>query len=67
MSLLVISAVLGHFVNTLTPDYNYSLPNSENFPQPIQMQLSKKPMIFSELFSQFLNSISIRDHFKKER
>ena len=41
MSLLVIYKILGVFVNTLTLDDKYSLLNSENLRQPIQMQLSK--------------------------
>ena len=42
MPLLVICEILGHFVNTLTPDDKYSLRNSEPLLQPIQTQLSKK-------------------------
>ena len=41
MSLLVIYKILGVFVNTLTLDDKYSLLNSENLRQTIQMQLSK--------------------------
>ena len=42
MSLLVIYEILGLFVNTLTVDENYPLYNTENLPQPNQMQLTKK-------------------------
>ena len=42
MSLLVISKILGLFVNTLTADDKYSFHNSENLREPFQMQLSKK-------------------------
>ena len=35
MSLLVISEILGLFVNTLAADDKYSLRKSENLPQPI--------------------------------
>ena len=42
MSLLVISEFLRLFVNTLTADDKYSLRNTENLYQPIQMQLRKK-------------------------
>ena len=42
MSLLVISEILGLFVNTLTADAKHSLHNRENSMQPIQMQSSKK-------------------------
>ena len=38
MSLLAIWEILGVFVNTLTADDKYSLRNSENLLQPIQMQ-----------------------------
>ena len=38
-SLLVISEILGHFVNTLAADERYSLCKTENFPR---MQLLKK-------------------------
>ena len=40
MSLLVISKVLGLFVNALTADEKYSPGGSENLQQAIQMQLS---------------------------
>ena len=42
MSPLVISEVLALFVNTLTADDKYSLRNSENLGQPVQMFLSKQ-------------------------
>ena len=56
MSVLVVSKILRLFVNTFTPDDKYPLVNSENLTQPIQMQLSKKLKIFSELFTGFLKS-----------
>ena len=37
MFFIVISEILGLFVNTQIPDDKYSLLNSENLPQPIQM------------------------------
>ena len=46
MSLLVISKILGLFVNTLTADDKYSFRNSENLRQPITMQLFKKQIFF---------------------
>ena len=64
MSLLVISNILGHFVNTLTANDKYSLSNNENLPQPSQMQLSKKQIIFAEFFSPFLKFISIIEQFE---
>ena len=51
MSLLVLSEILGLFINTMTVDDMYSFPNNENLPQPIQMQLSKKQ---KKLFLEFL-------------
>ena len=46
MSLLVISKILGLFVNILTADDKYSLRNSKNLRQPITMQLFKKQIFF---------------------
>ena len=37
MSLLVISGILGLFVNTFTANDKYSLRNKENLPQTIQI------------------------------
>ena len=34
------------FVNTLSADEKYFLCNTENLPEPIQMELSKKLKIF---------------------
>ena len=42
MSALVISGLLGLVTNILTADDKYSLHNSENLGQAIQMQLYKK-------------------------
>ena len=39
---LVICEFLGVFVNKLNAYNKYFLRNSQNLPQPIQMQLSKK-------------------------
>ena len=50
MSLLVICEVLGLVVNTLTADDKYSRYYKKNFKGPIQMQLSKKPKVFSQNF-----------------
>ena len=57
MSLLVISEILGLFVNTLTADDKYSLYNSKNLQQPIEMKLSKKERTFSQYCTQFLHQI----------
>ena len=42
LSLLVICKTLGLFVNTLTADNKYSLPNSDNLLQHLERQLSQK-------------------------
>ena len=42
MSHLVLCEILGVFVNTLTTDAKYPVEDGENFPFPIQMQLSEK-------------------------
>ena len=43
---LSLSDTLRVFVNTLTADNKYSLRNSKNLLQPIQLQLTKKLRIF---------------------
>ena len=55
MSLLVISKILGLFVNTLAADGKYSFSDSENLPQPITTQLSKKKIFFSKFLLHLLN------------
>ena len=67
MSLLVISEILGLFVNTLTADAKHSLHNRENSKQPIQMQSSKKWKHFTEYFAAFLNFTSILKHFQENK
>ena len=47
VSLLVISKILGLFVNILTADDKYFLRNSENLRQPITMQLFKKQIFIT--------------------
>ena len=49
--------ILNLFVNTLTVNDEYYMLNTDNLPQPIQMQLSQKEKTFSEFFSHFLKSI----------
>ena len=70
MPLLVICEILGHFVNTLTPDDKYSLRNSEPLLQPIQTQLSKKQKKkkdSSQLFAAFLNlTLDFKYFLKKD-
>ena len=64
MSLVVISEILGQFVNILTASYKYSRPNGKNLLQSIQMQLSKKQKAYSELFALFLKSALNFEHFE---
>ena len=40
----------------MTANDKYSLPNSENVSQPMQMQLSKKQKAFSHFLGAFLKS-----------
>ena len=48
--------ILRLFFNTLSADGKYSLLNTDNLTQPIQMQLSRKEKTFCEFFSAFLKS-----------
>ena len=66
MFLLVICEILGLSVNTFTADGKYFLGNSENLPQPIHMQFSKKQITFSKFFSSFLKSTSNLKYFVKK-
>ena len=52
-SLVVISKILGLFLNTLSADDKYSLLKRENSMQPIQMQLSNKQKVFCYVLVQF--------------
>ena len=62
----MICEILRYFANTLTADDKYSLRNSENIPQPIQMQLSKKQEKFDQYFAEFLKFTKILKVLKKE-
>ena len=63
---LVISGILGLFVNALTANDKYSLPNSKNLPQPLQMELSKEEKFSSQFFAQFLKFTSEFEYFEKK-
>ena len=65
-SLLVIHKILRLFVNTLIVDDKHYLLNRDNLTQPIQMQLSQKQKIFSELFFRFLKSLLNFKHMPKK-
>ena len=54
------------FVNTLTADYKYSLISKDKWMETIQMHLSQKQNIFSELFSAFSESALNFEHFQKK-
>ena len=54
------------FVNTLTDDDKYSLISRDNWMQRIQMILSQKQNIFTEFFSEFLESALNFEHFQKK-
>ena len=56
---------LGFFLKTLSADGKYSLRNSGNLLQPIQMILSKNLTTFSQYFAKFLESTSNFKHFEK--
>ena len=64
--MLVLCKFLRLLVKTLTDDEKYSLLYRENLTQPIQIQLSQKPKIFSEIFSAFLKSTLNFAHFPKK-
>ena len=50
-SFWVRSEILGLLVNRLTANYEPSRRNTDNLPQPLQMQLSEKLKIFTAFFS----------------
>ena len=52
-SLLRTCKISRYFPNTLTADNKFSLLKGDNLRQPIQMQLSRKQKIFSDIFSAF--------------
>ena len=54
-SFSVWSEILGLLVNTLTPDYEYSLSNMDKLQLPVQMQLPEKLEAFSRFLLRFWN------------
>ena len=62
---LVISEILGLFLNTLTVDDKYSLHDSEDLGEPSQMQLSKNKNNFHNFFLHFSNFHKILNIFKQ--
>ena len=67
MSLLVISEILGLFVNPMSTYDKYSLPNRDNLPQPIQMHVSKRGKTFSQFFAAFPETKSNFQDFEQKR
>ena len=59
--------IIGLFVNTWTADYKYALPDCENLPFPIQIQLSSKQKTFSRFFVPFMESPSNFERFQKKK
>ena len=58
--------IIGLFFNTWTVDYKYPVPDCENLPFPIQIQLSSKEKTFSRFFIAFIESPSNFGHFQKK-
>ena len=50
----MIHNIVRLFVNTLTVNYKHYLLNRDNLTRAIQIQLSQKQKIFSEIFFAFL-------------
>ena len=65
-SLLVICKVLRLFVNISIADEKRFIINRDNLREPIQMQLSQKQKLFSELVFAFLKSTLNFKHFQKK-
>ena len=66
MSVLVLSEILGVFVNTLTADGKYPCQDCENLQLPIQVHLFEKQKTFSPFFVPFLESRSNLKHFERK-
>ena len=65
-SLLVIYKISRLFPNTLSADGKYSLFNTDNLTQPIQMQVSGKLKTFAQFSAAFLKSRLNFEHFQKK-
>ena len=65
-SFWVICKILGLFVNPLRADLKYSLLNKGNLLQHLQMPLSQKLKIFSQLFFAFPKLRFNFEHFSKK-
>ena len=67
MSVLVTSESFRPFVNTLTPDENYSLRNMQVFWQQIQTLLSQKVKTFCGFFIAFPKCAWNLEHSQKKK
>ena len=65
MFILLICGILGLFFNTLTANENYSLCNSENLLQLIQMQLKRKMTLIAYVFQKLQTENTLLDKFLK--
>ena len=63
--MLMLSKILGLFVNTLSEDHKYCLLYRDNLTQRIQILLSQKQKTFSQFCSGFLKSTLNFEPFKK--
>ena len=59
--------ITGLFVNTWTSDYKYPVPDCENLPYVIRVQLSEKQKTFSRFFIPFKESSSNFEYFQKKK
>ena len=66
MSALVISKILGLFVNKVTAEYMYSDGNMQTFTQQVQTPLSLKQKTSSGFLIAFLKSTWNGEHFRKK-
>ena len=66
MSALVTSEIFRLFVNTLSPDDEYSRRNMQIFWQQLQTPLSQQGKPFWEIFIAFLKCAWNLEHFKKK-
>ena len=63
-SVLETWKVFSRYFNRLTADDKYSLISRDNWMQTIQMRLSQKQNVFSQLFSPFSESALNFEHFQ---
>ena len=64
--ILVVTEILRHFANILTPNGKYSLSKSECLTNPIQMQLPQNQKVFSEFVAAFPASTWNLEYFEQQ-